>query len=118
MKAKEKSVGSVIVGRLEAFQAALDRNEPIEKRFTCRTLTMPTQTAPLTPEAVKSIRQTLGASQSIFSRFLGVSQKTVQSWEQGVSRPSEMARRFLAEIRHNPKYWIDRLKQMTMDKSA
>ncbi len=61
--------------------------------------------------SVKKVRKLLKASHSIFTRFLGVTVKTVQSWEQGQSTPSDMARRFLDEIRADRDYWLKRLRR-------
>src|SRR4051794_17473009 len=58
------------------------------------------------------------ASQAVFARFLGVSRNTVRSWEQGVNAPSTMACRFLDEIRLNPAYWQQRLRDSAKVKSA
>ena len=68
--------------------------------------------------SVKKVRKLLGASQSIFARFLGVTAKTVQSWEQGQSTPSDMACRFLDEIRAAPEYWLNRLRRMVTTKPS
>jgi hypothetical protein len=35
----------------------------------------------------------------------------VQAWESGVNTPSDMACRFMDEIRHNPEYWQKRLSE-------
>lgn len=53
-----------------------------------------------TAQDVKTIRTRLRMSQPHFSRLLNVSSKTVQSWEQGVRRPSQSAARLLQIIEH------------------
>jgi HTH-type transcriptional regulator/antitoxin HigA len=55
-------------------------------------------------------RKVLNASQALFAQFLGVSVKAVRKWESGQA-PSEMACRFMDEIRRNPKYWHKRLRE-------
>jgi DNA-binding transcriptional regulator YiaG len=50
-------------------------------------------------------------SQAVFAKLLGVSLNTVRAWEQGVNHPSDMACRFLDEIRRDPAYWVRRLKE-------
>jgi putative transcriptional regulator len=51
---------------------------------------------------IRAIRAKSGMSQSLFSRYLSVSNKTLQSWEQGVRRPSPMSARFLQLIEIEP----------------
>jgi len=53
----------------------------------------------------------------LFAHFLGVSVKTVRSWEQGKT-PSDIASRFMDEIRHNPNYWRQRLKESAKAKAC
>ena len=55
-------------------------------------------------------------SQRIFAQFLGVSVDAVQSWEGGVNTPSDMACRFMDEIRFNPEYWRKRLMESMSQK--
>ena len=61
--------------------------------------------------AVRSIRESLGASQAAFALFVGASTGTVSAWEQGRRSPSGIAARFLDEIRRNPIYFGDRLSR-------
>jgi putative transcriptional regulator len=49
-------------------------------------------------KAICKIRESRGMTQWYFASLLGVSDKTVQSWEQGVRRPSPMAMRLLQSI--------------------
>lgn len=110
------SVADRILQRLEGFTEALEKGEVIQKRFTCRRIELDLKPIPYEPEAVKKIRGLLGASQTVFARLLGVSVRTVRSWEQGINSPSDMACRFMDEIQRNPKYWIARLKEAAVPK--
>jgi DNA-binding transcriptional regulator YiaG len=65
---------------------------------------------------VKQTRELLLASQGVFAQFLGVPVKAVASWEQGVNTPSEIARRFMDEIRAKPAYWVKRLRDLAVAK--
>jgi putative transcriptional regulator len=58
-----------------------------------------------TPEDVdvKAIRSRLGLSQAEFSRRYGVSQRSLQEWEQGRRRPDGAVRAYLTVIQRNPK---------------
>jgi putative transcriptional regulator len=108
---KKTSVADRILERLEGFAEALQSGANIQKRFTCRKVALDLKPLPYTPEVVRSIRESLNASQALFAQLLGVSPKTVQAWEQGKTEPSPMACRWLDEIKRNPGYWQDRLKQ-------
>ena len=105
------NVADRIVQRLQGFSDALEKQEPLSKRFTLRKIALRLEQTSYSPRRVKETRKLLGGSQAIFAQFLGVSVQTVRSWEQGVNEPSDMARRFMDEIRHNPRYWCKRLKE-------
>jgi putative transcriptional regulator len=113
---KKKTFGQEIVERLQEFVDVLESGADIEKTFTCHRVEMPGAPSDIDPHAVKQVRTTMKASQAVFARFLGVSVQTVRAWEQGTNVPSEMAKRFLDEIRHNPDYWRTRLHEMTVPK--
>lgn len=101
------SSGDKIVGRLEEFTRALkNRNTDT---YTCRKVVLNLKPRSYRPEDVKRIRKLLCVSQALFARFLGVATRTVRSWEQGESAPSDMACRFMDEIRHDPEHWKGRL---------
>ena len=95
-------LGKKIIKGLRDFNTSLKRGEKSENKFTWRRVVLDVQTAKYNGPLVKKTRGLLGASQFMFARFLAVSVKTVQSWEQNQSVPSEMVRRFLDEIRVNP----------------
>jgi putative transcriptional regulator len=113
---KKASVGARIIEGLQEFADTLKKKEPIAEKFTCRVVELDLHPTPYDPELVKATRQLLRASQAVFARFLGVSVKTVQAWEQGASTPNDMACRFMDEIRHNPPYWTERLRQAAVAK--
>jgi DNA-binding transcriptional regulator YiaG len=107
------SVGSTIATRLRRVAAAVDAGEDITKRFTCRTVRLRLAPQPYGPKEVKLTRRKLGASQTIFAQFLGVSSSAVQDWEQGLKPPHGAACRLMDEIRRDPKYWIQRLRELS-----
>jgi len=97
--------GREIVAALAEFRDTLRRDESIERRYTVRTVRLGSRPkAPLAVDARK-VRHVLGASQAVFADLLGVSVATIRSWEQGLRKPSRMARRFLSEIASDPEYW-------------
>jgi putative transcriptional regulator len=106
------SVGSSIVKSLKEFTQALEAGEDIQKRFTCRTVRLNIKPHAYSPAMVKKTRAILGASQSVFATFLGVSSSAVQDWEQGAKVPRGSARRLMDEIRNNPDYWRRRLREL------
>lgn len=105
---RKASVGERILARLKGFDEALKNGEAIADKFTCRRVVLDLPPTPYDPDLVKETRKILGASQAMFAQFLGVSVKTVRSWEQGINVPNDMACRFMDEIRRNPKYWLER----------
>ncbi len=107
---KKASVADRIVQRLQGFTKALKSGEEIQKKFTCHKVVLDLKPQPYDPAKVKKTRQLLGASQAIFAQYLGVSLRTVQSWERGDSQPSDMACRFMDEIQCNPEYARKRLE--------
>jgi len=111
MKGKKDSVGSKLVEAFREFTEVLESDQPITERFTCRTVTLDLLPVPYGPENVKATRQLLRVSQGIFAQFLGVSAKSVCSWEQGINIPSDIACRFMDEIQRNPDFWRKRLRE-------
>ncbi len=105
----KESVGSRIVSRLNEFADALESGAKISEKFTVRKLPLNFQPGQYDSEAVQKTRSLMGLSQTLFARFLGVSPATVRAWEQGNNVPSEIARRFMDEIRIAPDYWQKRL---------
>lgn len=54
-------------------------------------------------KTVKSIREELNLSQRVFAGIIGVSIKTIESWEAGKSEPSGAAQRLLSIIKMDSK---------------
>jgi putative transcriptional regulator len=109
------SVANEVLEALAEFTDALEKGE-VTRRLTCRQIKLDLEPTHYSPKLVKRTRETIGVSQALFARFLGVSPKTVRSWEQGVNTPSPMACRFMDEIRRDPAYWWDRLKEAATDR--
>ncbi|MCX6361688.1 MAG: helix-turn-helix domain-containing protein [Armatimonadetes bacterium] len=65
-------------------------------------LDLPAPPPAYTPEQIRAIRGRSGLSQGQFSLYLSISAKTLQSWEQGLRRPSPMSSRFLQVIDQAP----------------
>jgi len=54
------------------------------------------------PQEVKSIRNDLGFSQTMFALILGVSPKTIEAWESGKNSPNGTSSRLLEIIQKAP----------------
>ncbi|MCL2370247.1 MAG: helix-turn-helix domain-containing protein [Firmicutes bacterium] len=54
------------------------------------------------PQEVKSIRNSLGYSQTLFALILGVSPKTIEAWESGKNTPNGTSSRLLEIIQKAP----------------
>lgn len=112
--------GKKIIGRLTNFvskarssktqSSKTQSSKSLAGSFTCHTVTLDLQPKAYRTDDIIAVRKLLGASQAVFSRFLGVSRNTVRSWEQGINAPSPIACRFMDEIRVNPPYWQERLR--------
>jgi DNA-binding transcriptional regulator YiaG len=109
-KTKLNSVERDLVEGLEQFLVDLKNDAPIEKKYTCRRVVLDLEPEPYSAENVKATRKMLNASQELFAQFLGVSVKAVRKWEAGRA-PSDMACRFMDEIRRAPDYWRARLRE-------
>jgi putative transcriptional regulator len=109
--ARGVSVGAEILEALEEVREALEAGEPLERRFTVRSYRFDFAPRDYSPDDVRSVRQLLGLSQTLFADFLGVDSSTVGSWEQGIRPPSTIARRFMDEVALNPEYWRGRLRR-------
>ena len=87
---------------IEAMQELVDYSEGnIDLRTTrfnispvCKTISV---------EDIKATRKSLGVSQSVFAAVLGVSKKTVESWEVGRYTPDGSARRLISLIQADPE---------------
>jgi putative transcriptional regulator len=78
---------------------AYERGEAVDLRVA----EFPEPPKPMKPEEIRRIRESVHASQAVFARFLCVSPKAVQSWEQGSRRPQTTALRLLTIVKKNPR---------------
>jgi len=79
-----------------------ERGEKVDLRVT--------EVAPppkdMKPKEIRRVRESLHASQAAFARFLCVSPKAVQSWEQGTRKPQSTALRLLDIAKNNPRVLV------------
>ena len=57
-----------------------------------------------TPSEIKEIRKSTGLTQVLFAKYMGVSPKTVESWEAGRNHPEGAACRLLTLTRNDPTF--------------
>lgn len=70
---------------------------------TLRTVEVPDAPPEIDAETLAEIRAQVAMSQRVFAQMLNVSAKTLQSWEQGVRRPSDASRRLLQVFCEEPE---------------
>ena len=80
---------------MEALQevGAIDKQTMREFDDTCLT-----PVEPLSPGAIRALREREHLSQPVFARYLNVSKNLVSDWERGVKRPGGPALRLLTVI--------------------
>jgi putative transcriptional regulator len=61
----------------------------------------------LTAGEILKVRTSLNVSQAVFASYLNISPRTVQSWEQGLGKPSGASLKLLSIARKNPKILLE-----------
>ena len=91
---------------VEAMQEMMDHAAGKIELRTSRYI--PANVAPvcetITVDEIKETRKNLGVSQSVFAVILGVSKKTVESWETGRYTPDGAARRLIMIMQADPAF--------------
>ena len=67
-----------------------------------RSVEIPARPRPMKPDEIRSLRESLNASQALFARLLNVSSNAVESWEQGLREPRQATLKLLHIARKNP----------------
>jgi putative transcriptional regulator len=88
----------------ELSSALSDAKQHDIGKLTLKThqITQPTELE-ITPSEIKSIRERFKMSRSIFARYLHTSNRTLENWEQGRSRPNEQAITLLYLVKKHPE---------------
>ena len=98
---KPSGFGQAVVASLRGWE----RGEPL----TVRKVPMIPEPRPRRGGDVKRFRtETLGVSQSVFARLLGVSPKLVEAWESGRNTPAGPVRRLFELIERDPRAFLRR----------
>ncbi|MDR3149020.1 MAG: helix-turn-helix domain-containing protein [Oscillospiraceae bacterium] len=90
-------------GLIEAMQEVLDYSEGKTELRTTRLNVTPVRGA-FSAEEIKNIRKKLDMTQSVFAIVIGVSKKTVESWESGRYTPDGAARRLISVLQQDPEF--------------
>jgi len=77
------------------------------KRSDLRTTTLPRPPKELSAKEIAKLRSQLNVSQAVFARYLNISTKTVQSWEQGTGKPSGASLKLLSIAKKNPHVLLE-----------
>lgn len=106
------SVPQQILEGLRELAEFATSNEPPEKRYTIRQLTLDLEPGDYAPDKVRATREIFGLSQPLFAKFLGVEVSALRHWEQGIRSPSAVVRRFLDEMNSTPEHWRRRIEMV------
>lgn len=71
--------------------------------LTLKTVEVPEKPPEIDATTLAEIRSQAAMSQAVFARVLSVSTKTLQSWEQGLRKPSEASRRLIQVFTTRPE---------------
>lgn len=84
-------------------EAHVSLREHYEGKRTLRTHKVPPQkTVVMSAKRVRGLRAKLRLSQELFARYLHISRRTIEKWEQGVSKPAGAAAALLALVEKDP----------------
>jgi putative transcriptional regulator len=98
-------VADEITAGMRELERMMDEGKMPQDLFTVKTIEIPEPGA-YRAARVRTLRESLGVSQAVFARLLGVSVILVKSWERGVREPSPIARRLLDTIKADPAHWL------------
>lgn len=86
-----------------------------EKRL--RTRKIGTKSIPsYSPSDIKTIRVNTKLSQKVLAEVIGVSSKTVESWEQGKNKPNGSSARLLQILNNNPEVILNEITEESNEK--
>jgi putative transcriptional regulator len=114
---RKPRVADEIMAGMRELQRMIDEDRTPEEMYTVKRIEIP-EPHDYGPRQIRALRNSLGVSQAVFARLLGVSVILVKSWERGARDPSPMARRLLDTIRANPSRWLKTLGSPEMMKAA
>ena len=77
--------------------------EHAEGKRELRTTTLPRPPKKLSGAEIAHLRGRINVSQAVFARYLNVSVKSIQAWEQGTGKPSGAALKLLSLAEKQPE---------------
>ena len=101
-------------GRLfdELVHGIEEINQHLAGKITLKTYTVDRSTKPeVTPEVIRETRESLNLSRAVFAHELHISPRTLEKWEQGLTKPNEQAATLILLVRKFPDT-LQRLKQL------
>ena len=73
-------------------------------KLTLRTHKVESKPLPdLSPRQIRAVRERLSCSRSVFAHYLRMQPRTLEKWEQGISRPNDQAKTLLLLVKKNPE---------------
>ncbi len=96
----------------ELVQGIEEINQHLAGKITLKTYTVERAPKPeVTPEVIRETREKLNLSRAVFAHELHVSPRTLEKWEQGLTKPNEQAATLILLVRKFPDT-LDRLKKL------
>ncbi len=96
----------------ELVQGIEEINQHLAGKITLKTYTVERTPKPeVTPEVIRETRENLHLSRAVFAHELHVSPRTLEKWEQGLTKPNEQAATLILLVRKFPDT-LQRLKQL------
>ncbi|MFT3785557.1 MAG: hypothetical protein QM770_05260 [Tepidisphaeraceae bacterium] len=107
-KTNKRPLGERLVASMKQVVDALESDQPLAKRLSVREVEV-IDPGEYTAARIRKLRDTIGTSQGVFARIVGVSVELIEHWEQGVAKPRPIARRLLDEISRDPQAYATRV---------
>ena len=96
----------------ELVQAFDELKQWKKGKITLRTYTVvPVKKPEVTPEIIRDTREQLHLSRAVFAHELHISPRTLEKWEQGLTKPNEQAATLILLVRKYPDT-LQRIKQL------
>lgn len=109
-------IGDEILRGLGQMRDVLERGQPLESRFTMRTVELELEPRVYSAEEIQKIRRSFQASQAVFALMIGISPRTLQDWEQGRKAAPPWAGRLLQLMQEHPRPWVEMLEKAAVER--
>jgi putative transcriptional regulator len=112
-RTRQPRIADEIMAGMRELSRMMDEGKTPAQMFTVKTIEVP-EPGRYSPGKVRELRDSLGVSQAVFARLVGVSLVLVKAWEAGTREPSPLARRLLDTIRANPPAWLATVRDVAV----